>query len=267
MSTELEPLVVIPNYITEKDDLKVLFDGIMSIHKTVPGQTKILVVDDFSPGQELVDEIERMQAGLEFTLIRRPENEGFSRTVNVGLQQALDEGRDAVLMNADIEIDTPGWVETFRQTQDSFGNPAAVVGALLLYPNGLIQHGGIYFSLLTRDFREMYKYGPGNLPAALKMAITPVTGAFQFIRHECLTSVGLYDPAFRMGHEDVDYCLRVFLSGERQCVYNPSVRAYHFESMFRGRPSPKIEEWQQKSWILLANKYANQNFSDLVPFV
>ncbi len=244
-----EPLVIIPNYVTEEGDLKVLFDAVMSVHRTAPGQTRVLIVDDCSPEPTLVDEIEAMQDGLNFHLIRREKNEGFSRTVNVGLEQARDEGRDAVLMNADVEIDTPGWVETFRLTQDSFGRPASVVGALLLYPNGLIQHGGIYFSLLTRDFREMYKYGPGNLPAALKLAVAPVTGAFQFIRHECLTSVGLYDPMFRMGHEDVDYCLRVFLTEERQCIYNPAVRAYHFESLFRGRPNPKIEEWQAKSWI------------------
>jgi GT2 family glycosyltransferase len=264
----MEPLVVIPNYVTEPDDVKVLADGLMSVQKTAPdGQVKVLVVDDCSPKPELVDEIEALQEPLNFHLIRREKNEGFSRTVNVGLQQALEEGRDAVLLNADVEIDTPGWVETFQQTTDSFGNPASVVGALLLYPNGLIQHAGIYFSLLTRDFRELYKYGPGNLPAALKESVAPVTGAFQFIRHECLTSVGLYDPAFRMGHEDVDYCLRVFLTGERQCIYNPNVRAYHFESLFRGRPNPKVQEWQEKSWIYLANKYADQNFADLVPYI
>jgi GT2 family glycosyltransferase len=262
-----DPLVVIPNYSTEPDDVKTLIDALESIQKTAADEVKVLVVDDCSPKAELVDEIEALQAGLDFHLIRREINEGFSRTVNVGLEMALAEGRDAVLMNADVEIDTPGWVATFQGTQDSFGNPASVVGALLLYPNGLIQHGGIYFSLLTRDFKEMYKFGPGNLPAALRTSVSPVTGAFQFIRHECLTSVGLYDPMFRMGHEDVDYCLRVFLSKRRQCIYNPEVRAYHFESMFRGRPNPKVKEWQEKSWIYLANKYADQNFSDLVPFV
>src|SRR3954453_19189727 len=73
----IEPLVVIPNYCTEEDDLKVLFDGIMSVHRTAPGQTKILVVDDCSPKPELVDEIEAMQQGLDFQLIRREKNEGF----------------------------------------------------------------------------------------------------------------------------------------------------------------------------------------------
>src|SRR4051794_13562904 len=173
-----EPLVIVPNFVTEPEDVKVLADGLMSVQKTAPGEVKVLVVDDCSPKPELVDEIEALQDALNFHLIRREKNEGFSRTVNVGLQQALEEGRDAVLLNADVEIDTPGWVKTMQETTDNFGNPASVVGALLLYPNGLIQHAGIYFSLLTRDFREMYKYGPGNLPAALKKAVSPVTGAF-----------------------------------------------------------------------------------------
>jgi GT2 family glycosyltransferase len=141
-----------------------------------------------------------------------------------------------------------------------------VVGGLLLYPTGLIQHAGIYFSLLTRTFDHLYKYGPGNLPEALKMRVAPVTGAFQYIRNETLQLIGLYDEKFHMAHEDVDYCIRVFLAG-LQCVYNPNVRAYHFEAMFRGRPSPKLEQWQALSWMYFAEKYATQSFSGLVPFI
>jgi hypothetical protein len=53
----------------------------------------------------------------------------------------------------------------------------------------------------------------------------------------------------------------------RECVYNPRVRAWHAESMFRGRPSPKIADWQRRSWIYLAEKYRHQGFGGLVPFV
>ena len=65
--------------------------------------------------------------------------------------------------------------------------------------------------------------------------VCPVTGAFQYIRPEVLEQVGLYDPGFRMGCEDVDYCLRVFQAGFA-CVYEPAIRAIHHESLFRSRP-------------------------------
>lgn len=264
MSKRPKPLVVIPTYLTSEEGLQATLDAIESVRKTAGDGVGILAVDDGSPEPELVAAMENSQ--LEFDVHRKSKNSGFSKTVNVGLRLALQEGRDAVLLNADVEITTPGWVRAMRSTQDQRSQSAAVVGALLLYPTGLIQHGGVYFSLLTRTFDHLYKYGPPDLPEALKKSICPVTGAFQYIRHSTLETVGLYDENFFMGWEDVDYCLRVFKEG-KQCVYNPNVRAFHFEYMFRGKPSPKIADWQAKSWMYLCDKWKDQSFSDLVPTI
>lgn len=259
-----KPLVVIPTYLTSEEGLQATLDAIESVRKTAGQSVDILAVDDGSPEESLVDSLEKSE--LEFDVFRKENNSGFSKTVNVGLRRALNEGRDAVLMNADVEIITPGWIRHCKITKDQGSRPAAVVGALLLYPTGLIQHGGIYFSLLTRTFDHLYKYGPADLPEALKKRICPVTGALQYIRHDTLETVGLYDESFFMGWEDVDYCLRVFKHG-KQCVYNPNVRAFHFEYMFRGDPSPKIADWQTKSWMYLCDKWQDQSFSDLVPTI
>ena len=62
-------------------------------------------------------------------------------------------------------------------------------------------------------FEHRFRCAPGNLPEALVKTVCPVTGAFQYIRPEVLEQVGIYDPAFRMGCEDVDYDLRVFQAG------------------------------------------------------
>lgn len=261
-----KPLVVIPTYMTEPQDLGVTVAAIESVRKTQGEAVDVLCVDDFSPAQSLVDGLEAEIGQLKFHVHRKGENEGFSRAVNVGLRKALQEGRDAILMNADVELQTPGWYRRMKSTTDTQGRPAAVVGALLLFPTGLIQHAGIYFSLLTRTFDHMYKFGPGNLPEALVKQELPVTGAFQFIRHSTLESVGVYDEQFRMGWEDVDYCIRVFLDGQ-SCVYNPNIRAFHHEMMFRGRPSEKVRDWQNKSFIYLCIKYEEQSFAGLVPFL
>lgn len=254
----MNPLAVIPTYLTEGRDVELAADAIRSIRETEPS-VEILVVDDGSPERDLVDAVENL--GVE--VHRKEENSGFARTVNVGLQRSLDEGRDAILVNADIEFMGPGWLRHMQGANTELG-PASVVGGLLLYPNGTIQHAGIYFSLLTRQFDHRYKFGPANLPEAQEPRVCPVTAALHMIRHDCLETVGIYDENFRMGYEDVDYCLRVFLSG-RHCVYNPMVRAYHHESVFRGKPNPKIEAWQQQSFIYLMQKYQRQSFAGLVP--
>jgi GT2 family glycosyltransferase len=259
------PIVTIPTYLRTEEDVDVTIVAVKSVRDTQGEKVNVLLVDDGSPEPELVDRMEKEAVLHEAAVHRKKENGGFSSAVNIGLELARDQGRDAILMNADMEVTTPNWLTHFRGTTDDHGEKAAVVGALLLYPNGLIQHGGVYFSLLTRTFDHFYKYAPGNLPEALEKRVCPVTAAFQFIRHDTLERVGVYDDSFKMGWEDMDYCIRTFLAGER-CVYNPNVRGFHHEMMFRGRPDPKIADWQAKSFLYLTEKYREQSFAEFVPF-
>jgi GT2 family glycosyltransferase len=262
----VKPLAIIPTFVRAPLDVELVSATLRTLHETAGHEVDTLVVDDGSPAQDLVDCVADLNGRWPFELVRRPENEGFARTVNVGLRRALEEGRDAILVNADIEFIDRGWAGVLRRQHCLYRDGlASVVGARLLYPNGLLQHAGIYFSLLTRDFNHLYKYGPHDLPEAMVPAVRPVTGALQLIRHECLTDVGLYDEEFQMAYEDVDYCLRVMLSG-RECVYQPGVRAVHHESLIRGRdPSEQVVKWTQEGFMRLMHKYARQSFAGLVP--
>lgn len=259
-----ETLIVVPTYLSQPVDLEVTLKMLESLRATEP-DVECYVVDDASPAAELVDELEAATSRLEFDLERMTVNEGFSRTVNVGLRRAYNCNQNAVLVNADIEFIDRNWLavmESQRRADDS--GLASIVGALLLYPSGLIQHAGIYFSLLHRTFGHIYQYAPADLPEAQFARSCPVTGALQFIRYECLDGIGLYDEDFRMGFEDVDYCIRAHLSG-RDVVMQPKARAYHYESMFRGRPSPKVADWQQRSWIHFMTKHRGTSFAQFVP--
>jgi GT2 family glycosyltransferase len=79
-----------------------------------------------------------------------------------------------------------------------------------------------------------------------------------------LERVGTYDPRFRMGGEDVDFCLRVFQNG-LTCVYEPAVAAIHHESLFRGRLDEKVARWQAESIAHLREKWAGAPLAELAP--
>jgi GT2 family glycosyltransferase len=256
------PLAVVPAYLRQHEDLDKLLRCLTSLRTTAPGAI-VLVVDDASPGDELAGLAEIATQELDGVFVRNEENLGFAATVNVGLRVALREGADAVLVNADIEFDTPGWLEALQGRADTQGRPAAVVGARLLFPNRTIQHGGIYFSLLNRDFFHRFRYAPAELPEALVPTRCPVTAALTLIRHECLADVGLYDEEFGMAYEDVDYCLRVFASG-RECIYEPAAVATHVEKAFRDRPTQRAREMAERSQRHLWAKHAT---TDLAPWV
>jgi GT2 family glycosyltransferase len=243
-----------------KDDFDLTIKCINTIKNTVdPDSTYILISDDHSPykeGSEFLSSL--VGEGRGVTYCRSSDNQGFSKTVNIGLRTALTNEMDAVLINADIEFIYSGWLEALLEVD------AAIVGAKLLYPNGLIQHAGICFSGITRAFDHRYRFAPSDLVQANKKCVCPVTGALQLIRWECLKDIGIYDEDFRMGWEDVEYCLRAF-KNEYLCMYQPESVAIHHESAFRGQKNAKIEQWQRESLNTLYTKYAGFNFAKFVP--
>ena len=250
-------LAVVPTSLRAELDAELLLRCLVSLSATAP-EAEVVVVDDASPAAHLVEQLAPVCAELGHRLVLKSENTGFSRTVNTGLQLALDGGHDALLVNQDIQFVEAGWLDAMLARTDAEGRPAAVVGAKLLYPSGEIQHAGVLYSRLYRWFDHRLRYAPGDLPEANLPRRCPVTGALQLIRHETLATVGLYDEAFQMGHEDVDYCLRVFDAG-LECIYEPAACALHHESAIRGRLDRRVQEWELASAHTLLSKYAGRD--------
>lgn len=250
-----KPLITIPSYITKEEHCDVLKRCVKSLVDSA--EAEIYIVDDCSPYDS--KKLHHLYTYLEETYgagsVRKPENSGFAATVNYGLNRGLAEERDVVLVNADMEFKDYNWLRHAQETE------ADIVGGLLLYPNFLIQHAGIYFSAITRNFDHRFVGAAPNLPAAQDLCECPVTGALQYIRYETLKDVGLYDEGFFLGHEDVDYCLRAILA-DKKILYNPKVKAIHYESLFR---SESHEEEQRESYLRLVEKYEDTNFFNLVP--
>ncbi len=225
-------LAIVPTYLDSEVHAELLARCLVSLASTAP-DAEVLVVDDGSPAGHLVAQLEPVCRELGQRLVLKEENSGFAKTVNVGLRTAMEEGRDAVLVNQDIQFLEPGWLPAMLERTDAQGRPAAVVGAKLLYPSGLIQHAGLHYSRLYRWYDHRYRFGPSDLPEANVPSTCLVTGALQLIRHDTLQRVGLYDETFVMGYEDVDYGLRTFDAG-LTCEYEPTAWAIHHETAIRG---------------------------------
>jgi GT2 family glycosyltransferase len=263
VSRSVPPLAIVPSYLRTDEDLDTLLRCLVSLRAAAPDMPALLV-DDHSPSTALATASRAAAAELEMGYVRAERNSGFAATVNVGLEIARSEGLDALLVNADVEFAFPGWLEAMQARTDTHGRLAAVVGARLLFGDGLIQHAGIYFSALHRDFFHRFRYAPAQLAEALAPTRCPVTAALQLIRHETLESVGGYDERFGLGYEDVDYCLRVFASG-RECIYEPAAVALHPEKTFRGRADGRILQMHERSIRRMWDKHAATDLSSWIP--
>lgn len=227
------PLAIVPSYARTDADLQLLEACLRTMKATAHCQA--LIVDDHSPmGSETEDLAGRFGASF----YRQPKNGGFAKAVNVGLQVCLDERRDGILVNSDVEfMEDSRWLEAMQETD------ADVVGALLLYPNKRVQAAGDYFSPLTRGWFHRFQHAPLDIAELWDPHEGPCTAALQYIRLETLKTVGLYDEEYELAFEDVDYALKVFAAGKR-VVYQPRAMAFHHESMTRGDGHKRDEEYR-----------------------
>lgn len=158
-------------------------------------------------------------------------NQGFAKTVNVGIKRAVAEGYDyCVLINSDIELMMPFQAEMINKFQSI--PKIRVWGPRLLFPDGNIQSAGIGISK-DLDIVQYCKDIPSlsNTHNSLESKfVNAVTGAFLAIR---LPTEDFLDEDFFMAYEDLDYCLKTWKKGEF-VFYDANVDAIHHEGATRG---------------------------------
>ncbi len=141
-----------------------------------------------------------------------------------------------LLLNDDVAPCGRDWLgRMVAQLED----PAVgIVGARLLYGNGMVQHAGVVVGLAhlcehNDRFRRPGDPGPFG-SVALERDVSAVTGACLLIRTELWRELGGFDPAFAIALNDVDLCLRARAAGWR-VVYAAGAVLTHYESLSLGR--------------------------------
>ena len=171
----------------------------------------------------------------------------ISKKLNMGVSVA--RGELLLLMNDDIEIPTPDWVERFVE---HFEKPhVGVVGAKLLYPDGRTQHVGVVYNagnpyhvrrLFPRDEAGYFfsTCGVRNFSA--------ITGACMMTPMRVYQEVGGYTEALAVNFNDIDYCFKVRKMG-LSVMSAPGVELVHMESASRaGFADEREVEWFQNKW-------------------
>jgi GT2 family glycosyltransferase len=144
-------------------------------------------------------------------------------------------GQYLCLMNNDIEILTPDWLEemvSFAARPD-----IGCVGARLWYPDGRLQHGGVVLGI-GGIAGHAHKYLPRGQNGyfgrgLLHQSYSAVTAACLLLRRDVFEQVGGLDEALVIAFNDVDFCLRVREAGYRN-VWTPYAEMIHHESASRG---------------------------------
>ena len=186
----------------------------------------------------VLDELREI-AGERLRLVPYGEPFNFSAKINLGVVHS--EGRHLLLLNDDIEVTTPNWIERMVMYSEQEG--VGAVGGKLLWSDTRLQHVGVDFDggLPGHTYRGCSKdfngYFNGVLVARNCLA---VTAACLMTRRDVFEELGGLTTTLPVNFNDVDYCLKIHTSG-RRTVYDPDLVLLHFESSTR---TPEVEEWE-----------------------
>jgi O-antigen biosynthesis protein len=230
------------------------------------GNYELICVVDDSTDRDVLDEL-RAIGGDRLRLVSYDEPFNFSAKVNRGAVRS--EGEHLLLLNDDMEVLTPDWIE--RMVMYSGLADVGAVGGRLLWEDGRLQHAGVLFENggypghIYRGFsRDFNGYSNNVLVAQNYLA---VTGACMMTRRDAFEDVGGFTTTFPLNYNDMDYCLKLWASG-RRVVYDPDTILYHFESSSR---STDVEDWEKEQlrnrWLPLTmvDPYTNPNLRHGAP--
>lgn len=231
--------IVIPT----KDHSQLLQRCLTSVlEKTTYQNYDITLVENNSTEQETFAYYDRIQDQNEKIKVVTWPGTGFNYSAICNYGAAHCDGEILLFLNNDTVIINGDWLDSMV---GFFARPeVGIVGAKLLFPDNLVQHGGVWVSadhvgylsdmLSDKDggYMETMRY-PYNCAA--------VTGACQMVRRKAFQSVGGFDENLAVVLNDVDLCLKIGQQGYLT-VFDPQAKLYHSEHTSRGRDEQDVEK-------------------------
>lgn len=261
--------IIIPN-MDHAETLKTCITSILG--KTTYENYEIIIVENNSKKKETFayyDELKKLPC---IRVIIWQGKFNYSAINNFGVKEAKDS-EYVVLLNNDVEIITPNWLQEmlmFAQRKD-----VGAVGAMLYYPDDTIQHAGVILGL-GGVAGHAHKYFPRGsfgymVRATIAQNFTAVTAACVMIPRRVWDKIDGLDESFEVAFNDVDMCMRIRKEGYL-VVWTPYAELYHYESKSRGmedtpekqkRFAGEVQRFQQR-WRKELNQgdpYYNPNLT------
>lgn len=193
-------------------------------------------------------------------VVAKPGAFNFSALVNAGA--GATDGEFILLLNNDIEVISPEWLEAMLEHAQR--DRVAAVGARLLYPGGRVQHEGILVGVggtaMNADHRGYLRLGESVRECSA------VTAACMLIPKPVYEKLGGFDENLAVAYNDVDFCLRARDAGYT-IIYTPFAELRHHEAASRRGFSPRADRALFESrWESYVEPYYNPNFDPDTPF-
>lgn len=189
----------------------------------------VVVADDDTP-RRVLDELAEI-AGDRLTVVPWTEAFNFSAKMNRGAAHAT--GEYLLLLNDDIEVITPDWIERMLVLAVQPG--VGLVGAYLHFEDGTLQHAGHVYRRGEPTHAAIGWAADRSDPIGsirFDREVSGVTAACAMLSAETYRAVGGMTTLLPGNYNDVDLCMKV-RERRLRTVITPAARLHHFESKTR----------------------------------
>jgi N-acetylglucosaminyl-diphospho-decaprenol L-rhamnosyltransferase len=202
-------------------------------------------------------------------LIANDRNRGYGAANNQAIRQA--RGRYLLILNPDTKLPPGAIVDTIAELE---AHPdIGALGPKLVLADGSLDRACrrsfpspevAFYRLfgLTRLFPNhprFARYNLLNVDEDTAIDVDSVVGAFMLVRREVVDRVGMFDEAFRLYGEDLDWAFRIKQAGWR-VRYHPAVVVTHYKRQStRQRPVASIRAFYEAMHIFYDKHYARQH--------
>jgi GT2 family glycosyltransferase len=176
-----------------------------------------------------------------------------------------------VLLNNDIEVITPNWIE--EMLMHTQREKIGITGVKLYYPDDTIQHAGVILGLRGVAGHSHGGFNRNDLGYCGRLKIiqnlSAVTAACLMIRRSVYEEVEGLDEEFPVAFNDIDLCLKAKDKGYLN-IFTPFVEMYHYESKSRGKDTTpekaarfekEIARFHEKWGLWIRDPYYNDNLT------
>jgi GT2 family glycosyltransferase len=234
--------VIIPNW-NGAHHLPTCLDSLRA--QTHP-DIEVIVVDNASEDGSQALIAERYP---EVTLMRLPENRGFTGACNTGLQAA--SGEILILLNNDTEV-KPTWAAEVAAAFERHPEAGMVASKMLLFDRRDVFHtAGDYYRVDgIPGNRGVWERDEGQYDR--EEYVFSACGGAAAYRRAMLGQIGLLDDDFFFSSEDIDLAWRAQLRGWR-CVYAPKAVVYHHLAATGGDVTASFYNGRNFLWVIAKN--------------